>query len=85
MSESNYAALIGLARVGANVLEDVKLWHNISFAMQTWAKADWRERFNAWLQDDSHIPKIVKWPDVIEYRVGKFSVTPRTLCQMVIN
>lgn len=48
---------------------------------RSWARLTWRERFDAWLQDDSHVPNSLTWLEVIEYRVGKFSVTPRTLSQ----
>lgn len=85
MSESSYAALVGLAKVGASPayanMDWSKTHFNIHIAIQTWARLTWRDRFDAWLQDDSHVPNSLTWPDVIEYRVGKFSVTPRTLSQ----
>lgn len=86
MSGSNYAGLVGLAKVGASPayanMDWPKTHFNIHIAMQTWARLTWRERFDAWLQDDSHVPISLTWPEVIEYRVGRFSVTPRTLCQL---
>lgn len=55
-------------------------------AKLTWAARTWRDRFDAWLQDDRHEPKVFGWTDEITYlthlKHGDLVVRLRTLSQM---